>query len=149
MTARTLPSTMPSVASPAGCEGSPLPAGTLRLALATAFPSQYEGRQRRQSETQGFDAAVGAHGNGFDRTQVAPAGAAVISRIGIDDFAPKAALRYADQKIIARDRREIAHHQKRCAAFRLAQERDNAHFGVADIPPFETVRRKIHLVQRR
>src|ERR1700722_3817714 len=118
--------------------------------LATAFPAQNEGRQGRQREAHRFDTAVSAHRDGFDCAQVAPSGAAVYLRVGIDDLAPKPARGNADEKILPRHGRKIAHdQQRRPAVSRLAQKRDNAHLGIADIHPLEALRREIHLVQGR
>src|SRR5258708_39380894 len=106
ITARTLPSataaTVPVV--------STVPA--LRFALAMTFPAQDDGSERRQREAQGFDAAMRTHRGGFNCAQVSPACAAVIFRIGVEKFAPEPARGYADQKILARHRRKIAHHQE-------------------------------------
>src|SRR5258708_20804528 len=118
ITARTLPSAtaaaVPVVSAvPAVSAVLLVPAvPALRLALAIAFPAQDDGRERRQREAQGFDAAVRTHRHGFNGAQVSPACAAVVFRIGVDEFAPEPARRYADQKILARHRRKIAHHQQ-------------------------------------
>src|SRR5579863_6377827 len=137
MTARTLPSAMAAVPSDFGLE------------LATGFPAQHQGRERRQTEGDRLNAAVRTHGRGFHAAQVAPAGAAIIPGIRIDDLAPDAARRHADEKIGAWHRREVTHHQQRRAASgRLSQEGDDAHLGVVDIHPLESVRREIDLVQR-
>src|ERR1700735_2062089 len=118
--------------------------------LATAFPAQNEGRQGRQREAHRFDTAVSTHRDGFYSAQVPPPGAAVYLRVGIDDLAPKPARGNADEKILPRHGRKIAHdQQRRPAVSRLAQKRDNAHLGIADIHPLEALRREIHLVQGR
>src|ERR1700723_3872589 len=78
MTARPLPPAMPTGASGpgagAGAGVGVFLAGALRLALATGFPAQDEGRQRRQIEVDRLNAAVRTHGYGFDAAQIAPAG---------------------------------------------------------------------------
>src|SRR5580704_1344991 len=120
ITARTLPSpTAATVPAPAVSTVPVVPprlvvstVPALRLALAMAFPAQDNGRERRQREAQGFDAAMRTHRHGFNRAQVSPAGAPVILRIGVDEFAPEPARGYADQKILARHRRKVAHHQQ-------------------------------------
>jgi len=84
--------------------------------------------------------AIRAHRHRLHAALVAPAGTAVFVRIAIEDFAPETADRHTDQKVATRNRREIAHHQQRCAiAYGLTQERDNADFCIAGGDPLEAV----------
>ena len=81
---------------------------------------------------------------------VAHAAAAVERRVGVQELAPVAAVRYAEPIVLARHRREVADHQdRRRALVALAQERDHALLPVAALHPAEAVVHEVLLVQRR
>src|ERR1700676_1262283 len=150
MTARTRPSAIVAVASGVGEDAGVRLACTLRLELATSFPTQHDGRKRRKIEIHRIDASVRSHRRRFDAAQISPAGAAVVGGVGVDYLAPNAPQRHAELKVRARYGRKIAHHEQwRALSGRLSQKCDDAHVGVADIHPIKAFGRKVHLVKRR
>src|ERR1700722_12548108 len=113
---------------------------SIGLASVIGSATQKDGRQRRQIEIDRFDATLGDDRYGFHAAQIAPAGAAVFAGVGIQNFAPYAAARYAHQVIAARHRRKVADdEQRRAVARSLAQEGDDADVRIAEVEPFETV----------
>src|SRR5688572_15888178 len=105
--------------------------------------------QRRQGQQQRVEPAVRGQRIRLYPTEIAHAAAAVDRGVAVEELAPVTAARNADGVVLARNRREVAHHQHLGAVARLAQEADDARFDVASVYPFEAARGKVELVQRR
>src|ERR1700735_4988769 len=123
ITARALPSgtanAAPAVAATlASAAAAFSPLLFLRFVLVTGLGSEHDRRQRRQIEIDRLETALGGNGHRLHTAQVAPPGAAVLPRIGIQDLAPYAPGRHADQEIGPRHRCEVAYHEQWCAVAR-------------------------------
>ena len=87
--------------------------------------------------------------HGLDAAKIAQAGAPIFRGVAVEQFLPVPAERHADPVILARNRREIAHHQDDVAGrFALAQKAQGARFGIVGIDPLEPGREAIQLMQR-
>ena len=84
-------------------------------------------------------------------TEIADAAAAIAGGIAVEHLAPAAGAWHAEPIGMARHRREVAHHERRCAAFvaGVTQERDHAVGRIAAVDPRETRRIEVLCVQRR
>src|SRR5580658_5856994 len=122
--------------------------GALRCLSAMTFPAQHDRRQRGYVEGQRVESSVGTHWRGFYAPQIAPSRTTVLTGIAVEDFAPQAAVRNAQQKIAVRNRREIGDDQHGGAVHALAYEGGHAHLPIVRIDPFEAVRPEVDLVQR-
>src|SRR5688572_12040753 len=79
---------------------------------------------------------------------VAHAAAAVVPGVAVEDLAPAAAARHADAIVVARHRREVAHHQyRRRTVAAHAHERKRALLPVAAVDPAEAFAREVLLMQ--
>src|SRR3954467_13810533 len=106
--------------------------------------------QRRKRNGKRLRKVLVGHRRRLAAAVIAQARAAVERRVGIEELAPEAAARHAEAIVVARYRREVAHHQDRRRRFvALAQERNDALLPVAALHPAEAVVREIFLVQRR
>ncbi len=111
MTARTRPSTAVGDASWAMARRLVL-SGIGRRASRNRVESG--GSVRRQR----MHAAVRAHRRRLDAAEVAPARAAVVAGVAVEDLAPAPGARHAEQVVGARHRREVADDQQRRAPSR-------------------------------
>src|SRR5436190_22574623 len=106
--------------------------------------------QRRNSDGKRLREVLVRHRRRLAAAVIAEARAAVERRVRVEQLAPEAAARHAKAIVVARDRREVAHHQdRRRRLVALAQERDDALLPVAALHPAEAVVREVFLVQRR
>src|SRR5687767_10404334 len=140
ITARTRPSAAPRV----------LPRGDLPARFGSlAFMAEVEDRQRRQRYANRMIPPVRRYRTGLRAAVVAHAAAAVVGRVRVQDLAPVAPVRYADQVILARDRGEVADDEHRAVAVaRLADEGQRAVLGIAAVDPLEACVLEVDLVQR-
>src|SRR5580698_11374087 len=91
------------------------------------FPAQPEGGEWREVEVHCVQAAMGCHGCGFDAAQISPAGAPILARIAVENLAPSTTVWNTEQKVAARDRREVGDDQQRGCSGALAHEGGDAH----------------------
>src|SRR4051794_40310470 len=115
-------------------------AGGLRAGVGRSgglIGREQNGGERRKRQRQGMAAALGADRRGLHPAEIAHATAAIDRRIAVEDLAPAAGLRHAQDVIRAGHRREITNDEHRRTGTPEAQESEHARLGVAEVDPFE------------
>ena len=93
---------------------------------------------------------VGRHGRRMYSAGVADAAAGVVGGVGVQHFAPEPRLRHAEEIVLARHRREIAHDQGRwIVVVAETQEGDDTCLVVGCVDPFEAAALAVEHVKRR
>ena len=117
--------------------------------MARPFMLEKDRRQRRQSEMKRMGLEVPAEGRSLAPALVALAAAAVVLRVGVEDFPPETAARHAHADVVPRHGSEVEHGEDEVAgALRLAQEAERALVGIVGVHPLEARGSRVALVER-